>query len=252
MKKHIRMRRFGNQFQLHFRARIPKDLISFFDGRREFQISLKNVRNTDCLLLTMTLRIRLEELFSEVREGMKSLTIEQIKEVLRIEVNKQIDHSKHVFYDTNKYNEFKKKESLENVSSREEKLKSMLSEDLKTYKKKIDSRLESILQSMDIEVNAKSVNYKQLRMSFIDLYLMRFEWMRELINLTGKEEDDFRREVDEKLKMNLFPELLDQRVDTNQIPTPPQVSVSAQLELNSLEQPQFRNALLDFLKKRVG
>ena len=155
MKKHIRMRRFGNQFQLHFRARIPKDLISFFDGRREFQISLKNVRNTDCLLLTMTLRIRLEELFSEVREGMKSLTIEQIKEVLRIEVNKQIDHSKHVFYDTNKYNEFKRKKSLENVSSREEKLKSMLSEDLKTYKKKIDSRLESILQSMDIEVNAK-------------------------------------------------------------------------------------------------
>ena len=109
MKKHIRMRRFGNQFQLHLRARIPKDLISYFDGTREFQISLKNVRNTDCLLLTMTLRIRLEELFSEVREGMKSLTIEQIKEVLRIEVNKQIDHSKHVFYDTNKYNEFKKK-----------------------------------------------------------------------------------------------------------------------------------------------
>ena len=119
MKKHIRMRRFGNQFQLHFLATIPKYLISFFDGRREFQISLKNVRNTDCLLLTMTLRIRLEELFSEVREGMKSLTIEQIKEVLRIEVNKQIDHSKHVFYDTNKYNEFKKKESLEKISSRE-------------------------------------------------------------------------------------------------------------------------------------
>ncbi len=252
MKKHIRMRRFGNQFQLHFRARIPKDLISFFDGRREFQISLKNVRNTDCLLLTMTLRIRLEELFSEVREGMKSLTIEQIKEVLRIEVNKQIDHSKHMFYDTNKYNEFKKKESLENVSSREEKLKSMLSEDLKTYKKKIDSRLESILQSMDIEVNAKSVNYKQLRMSFIDLYLMRFEWMRELINLTGKEEDDFRREVDEKLKMNLFPELLDQRVDTNQIPTPPQVSVSAQLELNSLESTPISECIVGFLEEKGG
>ena len=252
MKKHIRMRRFRNQFQLHFRARILKDLISFFDGRREFQISLKNVRNTDCLLLTMTLRIRLEELFSEVREGMKSLTIEQIKEVLRIEVNKQIDHSKHVFYDTNKYNEFKKKESLENISSREEKLKSMLSEDLKTYKKKIDSRLESILQSMDIEVNAKSVNYKQLRMSFIDLYLMRFEWMRELINLTGKEEDDFRREVDEKLKMNLFPELLDQRVDTNQIPTPPQVSVSAQLELNSLESTPISECIVGFLEEKGG
>ena len=200
----------------------------------------------------MTLRIRLEELFSEVREGMKSLTIEQIKEVLKIEVNKQIDHSKHVFYDTNKYNEFKKKESLEKISSREEKLKSMLSEDLKTYKKKIDSRLESILQSMDIEINTKSVNYKQLRMSFLDLYLMRFEWMRELINFTGKDEDDFRREVDEKLKLNLFPELLDNNVFTNQIPTPPQVNVSAQLELNSLESTPISECIVGFLEEKGG
>ena len=59
----------------------------------------------------MSLRTRLEELFSEVREGMKSLTIEQIKEILRIEVNKQIVHSKHIFFDTNKWVEFKKDKS---------------------------------------------------------------------------------------------------------------------------------------------
>ncbi len=76
MKKYIRQRKKGHQFQSHFRVRIPKDLISYFQGTREFQISLKNVRNSDCLLLTITLRSRLEVLFSEVREGMKSLTIE--------------------------------------------------------------------------------------------------------------------------------------------------------------------------------
>ena len=90
MKKYIRQRKKGHQFQSHFRVRIPKDLISYFQGTREFQISLKNVRNSDCLLLTITLRSRLEVLFSEVREGMKSLTIEQIKEVLRIEVNNKL------------------------------------------------------------------------------------------------------------------------------------------------------------------
>ena len=108
MKKYIRQRKKGHQFQSHFRVRIPKDLISYFQGTREFQISLKNVRNSDCLLLTITLRSRLEVLFSEVREGMKSLTIEQIKEVLRIEVNKQIDHSRYIFLDTNKWNESEK------------------------------------------------------------------------------------------------------------------------------------------------
>ena len=172
----------------------------------------------------MTLRIRLEELFSEVREGVKSLTIEQIKEVLKIEVNKQIDHSKHIFLDTNKWDESEKNKSLENVSSREEKLKSMLSEDLKTYKKKIDSRLETIFKEIDIEFNPKSVNYKQLRILFVDLYLMRFEWIRELINYTGKEEDDFRRKVDMKLKMELFPELSEKLtpIIENFIPEPTQ------------------------------
>ena len=82
---------------------------------------------------------------------MKSLTIEQIKEVLRIEVNKQIEHSKHIFLDTNKWNESEKEKSLESVSSREKKLKSLVSEDLDTYKEKIDSRLGRILNGMDIE-----------------------------------------------------------------------------------------------------
>ena len=36
---------------------------------------------------------------------------------------------------------------------------------------------------------------------------MRTSWIKELINNTGKSDDDFRREVDEKLNMNLFPEL---------------------------------------------
>ena len=123
---------------------------------------------------------------------MKSLTIEQIKDVLRIEVNKQIDHSRHIFLDTNKWNESEKEKSLESVSSREKKLKSLVSEDLDTYKEKIDSRLETILRGMNIEVNNNSIPFKQLRMSFIDLYLMRFEWMRDLIKFTGKEDDDFR------------------------------------------------------------
>ena len=216
MKKYIRQKKIGHQFQSHFRVRIPKDLISYFQGTREFQISLKNVRNSDCLLLTITLRSRREVLFSEVREGMKSLTIEQIKEVLRIEVNKQIDHSRHIFLDTNKWNESEKEKSLESVSSREKKLKSLVSEDLDTYKEKIDSRLETILRGMNIEVNNNSIPFKQLRMSFIDLYLMRFEWMRDLINFTGREDDDFRMEVDEKLKMNLFPELITQNKNDSQ------------------------------------
>ena len=53
---------------------------------------------------------------------------------------------------------------------------------------------------------------------------MRFEWIRELINYTGKEEDDFRRKVDMKLKMELFPELSEKLtpIIENFIPEPTQ------------------------------
>ena len=43
--------------------------------------------------------------------------------------------------------------------------------------------------------------------SFVKLYLLRYDWIKDLINETGRVDDDFRREVDDKLKMNLFPEL---------------------------------------------
>ena len=36
---------------------------------------------------------------------------------------------------------------------------------------------------------------------------MRTSWMKELIKNTGRTDDDFRRDVDDKLNMNLFPEL---------------------------------------------
>ena len=60
---------------------------------------------------------------------------------------------------------------------------------------------------LDIRVQKSSVEFKKLRNRFIDLYLMRTSWIKELINNTGKSDDDFRREVDEKLNMNLFTEL---------------------------------------------
>ena len=71
-----------------FRAKIPKDLIPLFEGRRKFQISLKNLRSRESQTLSLILKQKLESLFSQIREGMKSLTIEEIKDILRIEVRK--------------------------------------------------------------------------------------------------------------------------------------------------------------------
>ena len=86
-------------------------------------------------------------------------------------------------------------------------MKQKLKQDLKTYEDMLDEKLKKILLSLDIEFDNHTVNYKQLRRYFIDLYLLRFEFTRNLVNETGRTDDNFRKEVEEKLKIHLFPEL---------------------------------------------
>lgn len=204
---HLSTRKSGKRIYFHFRSKIPLDLIPSFSGRKEFQISLKGVSHKETILVSAILQSLTENLFSDIRSGMKKLTLEDVKEILRVEVRKSILHSKQVHLGTNKYDPEKVEDSLKSVSSREEKMKQKLKDDLKTYEGMLDEKLESILNSLDIEYEITSVNYRQLRRYFIDLYLLRFDFIRSLINETGRTDDDFRREVEEKLKVELFPEL---------------------------------------------
>ena len=213
-RKNIVPRRWGNSLHFDYRHRIPIDLVSRFDGRRQFQISLKNVSNREIVVVCHSLNILVEELFEGIRSGMKNLTIDEIKEILRVEVRKSILHSHHVDLGTNKYDSMKKIESVEKISSRENKIRKSVITDLKEVEKTVDDKLIKILTSLNINVEIHSINYKTLRRSFIDLYLIRNEWTKELINQTGRSDDDFKREVDQKLQMNLFPELSEQEIQS--------------------------------------
>ena len=212
-------RKSGNKTYFHFRSKIPIDLIPTFSGRKEFQISLKNVSNKETLLVSVSLQTFIEQLFNDIRKGLKTLTLEDVREILKVEVRKSILHSHHVHLETNKYDPQKIENSLTSVSMKEDKMKQKLKQDLKTYEDMLDEKLKKILLSLDIEFDNHTVNYKQLRRYFIDLYLLRFEFTRNLVNETGRTDDDFRKEVEEKLKVHLFPELKEQ-------PTPQVSSVS--------------------------
>ena len=218
-------RKSGHKTYFHFRSKIPQDLIPTFSGRKEFQISLKNVRNGETLVVSIYLQTLIEEIFNEIRMGMKTLTLEDIREILKVEVRKSILHSHHVHLGTNKFDPNKLEQSLVSVSSRENKMKQELAQDLKKYDRELDKKLENIFHDLDIKFDTNSVNYKQLKRNFIELYLLRFEFIRNLINETGATDDDFRLEVQEKLKTNLFPELVEQT-----IPQVPTVSTPSQVQ----------------------
>ena len=197
----------GSSTHFHFRSKIPIDLISVFDGTRQFQISLKNVSNKDSVFVSLTLKNLVQELFSDIRSGMKNLTLEDIKEILRIEVRKSILYSHQVNEGTNKHTDRGFVKGLDYILDLEKKLQQKVDDDIGSYRKKIEEKLDGILKSLDIKVEKSSVDFKKLRNRFIDLYLMRTSWMKELIKNTGRTDDDFRRDVDDKLNMNLFPEL---------------------------------------------
>ena len=99
----------------------------------------------------------------------KKLSLEDVKEILRVEVRKSILHSKQVHLGTNKYDPEKLEDSLKSISSREESMRQSLKDDLKTYEGMLDEKLEKILNSLDIEYENTSVNYRQLRRYFIVL-----------------------------------------------------------------------------------
>ena len=207
-----------------FRTIIPQDLIEHFNGRTRFHISLKNVNNKETLLVSVYLKTLTKQLFNDIRKGMNTLTLEDVREILKVEVRKSILHSHHVHLETNKYDPEKVEDSLKSVSTREGKMKQKLKQNLKTYEDMLDEKLKNIISSLGIEFDNQTVNYKQLRRHFIDLYLLRFEFTRNLINETGRTDDDFSREVEEKLQVELFPELKEKLtpVIENYIPEPSQ------------------------------
>ena len=110
----------------YFRSFIPKDLLTYFTGTTEFRLSLNYVRKEDKQILCLKLKQITDKVFDEIRKGMKTLSLEDIKEILRIEVRKQIKHTQHFYLGTNVFDEEQTIQSLEIVSSRETKMKEEL------------------------------------------------------------------------------------------------------------------------------
>ena len=85
----------GNTF--YFRSRIPSDLREHFGGMKEFRLSLKCAIKSRSIKISRVLDRKVLRLYETIRQGMKPLTIEEIKEILRIEIRKQILHAHHVY-----------------------------------------------------------------------------------------------------------------------------------------------------------
>ena len=121
---------------------------------------------------------------------MKNITLEDVKNILRIEVRKSLLHIHHYEYGTNVWDDDKLKESISRVEKEEEQLKERLKKDYKGTVDKIEHEIDKILITQNLQPNKKNVEYKRLVRRWIDLKLIGQNWKRDLLTDSGKTDED--------------------------------------------------------------
>ena len=212
--------------QYQFRCIIPNDLEETF-STKEFRLSLKSSLYSQSKIISTNLYNLSQFIFREVREGkMKDITLEDVKNILRVEVRKSLLHIHHYELGTNVFSKDKLNESMLRVDKEEEKLRDKLENDYKGTIELIEREVDKILITQDLEPDKKNVEYKKLVRRWIELKLMRQDWKRDLLNESDKNDEDFRNEIEDKWKLGLFGEeynkegVVKKWVDYVETPTP--------------------------------
>ena len=207
MKNQIHITRGKKPYQQYqFRCTIPKDLEMVF-LQREIRISLKSSLYSHSKIISTNLYNLSQFIFREVREGkMKDITLEDVKNILRIEVRKSLLHIHHYELGTNVFSKDKLNESRSRVDNEEERLREKLEKDYKGTIYLIENEIDKILVTQNLEPDKKNVEYKNLVRRWIELKLMRQDWKRDLVNESGKTDEDFCNEIEDKWKLGLFGE----------------------------------------------
>jgi integrase len=188
----------------YFHCIIPKDLRETL-GKSVIRISLKNSDYCYSKNVAHTLYFLTQTIFKEFRIGkMKDITLEDVKDILRIEVKKSLLHIHHYEYGTNVFDEEKLNESISKADKDEEKLRDKLQKDYRGTLGLIESEIDKILISQKIIPDKFNIEYKGLVRRWIELKLKRQDWKKELLNKSGKNDDDFRKEIEKEWSLGLW------------------------------------------------
>jgi len=167
-----------NSFQSVFC--IPKDLQEHFQ-RKQFKISLKSVIFRDAKRLSLFLHQLVEDFYQDVRMGNKKLTFEEVKSILKIEVDKSVLHIQHIETGTGT-TESQVLQSLQHITKEETQLKRSIEDERKKVEDKVDREMSKILKSNGVKIDKKSLEFKTLRKRVIELKLLRYKHKKDFIS----------------------------------------------------------------------
>ena len=217
-----------NYFSYQSKFNIPVPLQNHF-GRKSFKISLKSGNYNECCGLSNRLHKLLKDIFQEIGMGNKKLTFEEVKSILKIEVDKSVLHIQHIETGTGT-TESQVLQSLQHITKEETQFKRTLEDERKKIENKVDREMSKILKSIGFEVDKRSLEFKTLRKRVIELKLLRFSHKKDFVS--GKQTDlnKFLEECDNKFRLGIsFEEVMDKKNafarNTHLQPEPPKDEV---------------------------
>jgi len=180
---------------------IPKDLRSHFK-RKQFKISLKSGNYKECKRLSLYLNDFIKEIYQDIRMSKKKLTFEEVKSILKIEVDKSVLHIQHIETGTGT-TENQVLQSLQHITKEETQFNRTLEDDRKKIENNVDREMSKILKSNGFEVDKNSLEFKTLRKRVIELKLLRFSHKKDFVS--GKQTDlnKFLEECDSKFRLGI-------------------------------------------------
>jgi len=180
---------------------IPKDLRSHFK-RKQFKISLKSGNYKECKRLSLYLNDFIKEIYQDIRMSKKKLTFEEVKSILKIEVDKSVLHIQHIETGTGT-TENQVLQSLQHITKEETQFNRTLEDDRKKVENNVDREMSKILKSNGFEVDKNSLEFKTLRKRVIELKLLRFSHKKDFVS--GKQTDlnKFLEECDSKFRLGI-------------------------------------------------
>ena len=166
-----------------FGSCIPLDLRHLYQGRKLFRISLKCGNKVISKKICLHLNTQIENLYEQIRMG-KSLSIDEMKRILKKEIEKSKKHSSFFSYvGVDRSKERTKQEGLERLQREEIELKGRKKTDF-------DDEVEKLLKEEGItDINRKSGTFRVFRENFIKIQNLKIKWKREIIK--GETQADF-------------------------------------------------------------
>ena len=189
----------------YFRSHIPLELRPLFGGSIEFRVSLECGNKIHSKKICVLLNQITQSLYQEVRMG-KFLTIDEMKVILRKEIEKSKKHSSFFSYvGVDRSKERTKQEGLETLQKEDIELKSRKKTDF-------DDEVEKLLKDEGItDINRKSGTFRVFRENFIKIQNLKIKWKREIINGETKAEFDLVSKILDGEEDDLLGEIIDKK-----------------------------------------